>query len=89
MWYIGGNSESVEQNEMHAYDMAFGGGGFAVSYPLAEKLVKVLDGCLERYFYFYGSDQRIWACISEIGIPLTVEPGFHQVRTLIPLLHIT
>ncbi|XP_022743413.1 uncharacterized protein LOC111294389 [Durio zibethinus] len=78
MWYIGGISESVEQNVMHAYDMAFGGGGFAVSYPLAEKLVKVLDGCLERYFHFYGSDQRIWACISEIGVPLTKEPGFHQ-----------
>ncbi|MFQ6664576.1 hypothetical protein Gotur_031646 [Gossypium turneri] len=78
MWYIGGISESVEQNGMHAYDMAFGGGGIAVSYPLAEKLVKALDGCLNRYFYFYGSDQRIWACIYEIGVPLTKEPGFHQ-----------
>lgn len=80
MWYIGCNSESVEQNVMHAYDMAFGGGGFAVSYPLAEKLVNVLDGCLERYYYFYGSDQRVWACISEIGVSLTTERGFHQVR---------
>ncbi|XP_037493120.1 uncharacterized protein LOC119370012 [Jatropha curcas] len=60
MWYIGGNSESVEQDLMHAYDMAFGGGGFAISYPLAEKLVNILDGCLDRYYYFYGSDQRIW-----------------------------
>ncbi|OMO76696.1 hypothetical protein COLO4_25483 [Corchorus olitorius] len=79
MWYIGGNSESIEQNVMHAYDMAFGGGGFALSYPLAKKLVKQLDGCLEKYFYFFGSDQRIWACISDIGVPLTKEPGFHQV----------
>lgn len=79
MWYIGCNSESVEQNVMHAYDMAFGGGGFAVSYPLAEKLVNALDGCLERYYYFYGSDQRIWACISEIGVSLTPERGFHQL----------
>ncbi|OAY46130.1 hypothetical protein MANES_07G118900v8 [Manihot esculenta] len=78
MWYIGGNSESVEQDEMHSYDMAFGGGGFAISYALAEKLVNILDGCLDRYFYFYGSDQRIWACISEIGVPLTREQGFHQ-----------
>ncbi|KDP44916.1 hypothetical protein JCGZ_01416 [Jatropha curcas] len=78
MWYIGGNSESVEQDLMHAYDMAFGGGGFAISYPLAEKLVNILDGCLDRYYYFYGSDQRIWACISEIGVPLTLERGFHQ-----------
>ncbi|KAJ9175754.1 hypothetical protein P3X46_014277 [Hevea brasiliensis] len=78
MWYIGGNSESVEQNVMHSYDMAFGGGGFAISYPLAEKLFNILDGCLDRYYYFYGSDQRIWACISEIGVPLTREQGFHQ-----------
>ena len=80
MWYIGGNSESVEQDAMHSYDMAFGGGGFALSYPLAERLVSILDGCLDRYYYFYGSDQRIWACISEIGVPLTRERGFHQVR---------
>lgn len=80
MWYIGGNSESVEQDLIHSYDMAFGGGGFAISYPLAERLVKVLDGCLDRYYYFYGSDQRIWACASEIGVPLTRERGFHQVR---------
>ncbi|TXG49823.1 hypothetical protein EZV62_025698 [Acer yangbiense] len=79
MWYIGGNSESVEQDVMHAYDMAFGGGGFAVSYPLAERLVKAMDGCLERYYYFYGSDQRIWACASELGVPLTPERGFHQM----------
>ncbi|KAF5742690.1 hypothetical protein HS088_TW09G00742 [Tripterygium wilfordii] len=78
MWYIGGNSESVEQDERHSYDMAFGGGGFAISYVLAEKLVKVFDGCLDRYHYFYGSDQRVWACVSEIGVPLTMARGFHQ-----------
>lgn len=81
MWYIGGNSESVEQDVMHEYGMAFGGGGFAVSYPLAEKVVAIIDGCLERYHYFYGSDQRVWACITEIGVPLIIESGFHQVRS--------
>ncbi|KAK3005126.1 hypothetical protein RJ639_017850 [Escallonia herrerae] len=78
MYYIGGNSESVEQDEMHSYEMAFGGGGFAVSYPLAAELAKVLDGCLDRYHYFYGSDQRVWACMNELGVPLTTERGFHQ-----------
>lgn len=82
MYYIGGSSESVEQDVMHSYDMAFGGGGFAISYPLAAELVDVLDGCIDRYYRFYGSDQRIWACISEIGVPLTRERGFHQVRTV-------
>lgn len=79
MVYIGGISESVEQNIMHSYDMAFGGGGFAVSYPLAALLLEVLDGCIDRYYYFYGSDQRIWACVSELGVPLTLHRGFHQV----------
>ncbi|KAF3530875.1 hypothetical protein DY000_02043432 [Brassica cretica] len=79
MWYIGGNSESVEQDVMHAYDMAFGGGGFAISRPLAARLANAMDGCLQRYFYFYGSDQRIAACVSEIGVPFTEERGFHQL----------
>ena len=31
---------------MHAYNMAFGGGGFAISYALATQLAKIMDGCL-------------------------------------------
>ncbi|KAH7865430.1 hypothetical protein Vadar_006564 [Vaccinium darrowii] len=79
MYYVGGNSESVEQNVMHSYEMAFGGGGFAISYPLAAELVKVLDGCIDRYYNFYGSDERVWACVKEIGVSLTKELGFHQI----------
>lgn len=82
MYYIGGNSESVEQDVMHSYEMAFGGGGFAVSYALAAQLARMMDGCLHRYFYFYGSDQRVWACVNEIGVPLTRESGFHQVYSV-------
>ncbi|XP_051121551.1 uncharacterized protein LOC127244968 isoform X2 [Andrographis paniculata] len=78
MVYVGGSSESVEQDVMHAYGMAFGGGGFAVSYPLAAGLVSEIDGCLDRYHYFYGSDQRVWACVAEFGVGLSREPGFHQ-----------
>ena len=83
VYYIGANSESVEQDVMHSYGMAFGGGGFAVSYGLAAKLATMLDGCLDRYYRFYGSDQRIWACVSEIGVSLTTERGFHQVRQFV------
>ncbi|EEF29387.1 transferase, transferring glycosyl groups, putative [Ricinus communis] len=79
MYYIGGNSESVEQDVIHSYNMAYGGGGFAISYPLAKELVRILDGCINRYHSFYGSDQKVQACISEIGVPLTEELGFHQV----------
>ncbi|KAI0502065.1 hypothetical protein KFK09_017011 [Dendrobium nobile] len=79
IYYIGAPSESVEQDEIHSYGMAFGGGGFAISYAAAAALYGVIDGCLERYAYFYGSDQRVHACFSELGVPLTREPGFHQV----------
>ncbi|KAG5584225.1 hypothetical protein H5410_044659 [Solanum commersonii] len=56
MYYIGGNSESVEQNVVCSYSMAFGGGGIAISHLLAAELVKILDGCINRYHYLYGSD---------------------------------
>lgn len=79
MYYIGGNSESVEQDLIHSYAMAYGGGGFAISYPLAEELVKILDACIDRYADLYGSDQKIHGCISEIGVQVTKELGFHQV----------
>lgn len=83
MYYIGGISESVEQDLIHSYSMGYGGGGFAISYPLAAELVRVLDGCIDRYASFYGSDQRIGGCMSEIGVPVTIEPGFHQVIKII------
>ncbi|KAB1994641.1 hypothetical protein ES319_D13G112600v1 [Gossypium barbadense] len=79
MYYIGGNSESVEQDVIHSYNMVYGGGGFAISYPLAAELVKVLDGCIDRYASFYGSDQKVQGCMSEIGVPATKELGFHQL----------
>ncbi|PIN18335.1 Galactosyltransferase [Handroanthus impetiginosus] len=78
-YYIGTNSESFVQNKQFSYDMAFGGAGFAISYPLARVLAKVFDSCLHRYPHLYGSDGRIQACISELGVSLTHEPGFHQM----------
>ncbi|CAL5389707.1 unnamed protein product [Camellia sinensis] len=79
MYYVGGNSESVEQDLIHSYSMAYGGGGFAVSYPLVAELVRILDGCVDRYAALYGSDQKIGGCMSEIGVVVTKELGFHQV----------
>ncbi|MED6136341.1 hypothetical protein PIB30_055157 [Stylosanthes scabra] len=80
MYYVGGNSESVEQNLVHFYTMAYGGGGLAISYSLAKELVKILDGCIDRYAHLFGSDQKIQSCISEIGVEITKELGFHQDR---------
>ncbi|XP_022941680.1 uncharacterized protein LOC111446967 [Cucurbita moschata] len=77
-YYIGSSSESHLQNIQLSYGMAYGGGGFAISYPLAKALEKILDGCLERYPTLYGSDDRIQACMAELGVPLSKELGFHQ-----------
>lgn len=78
-YYVGSNSESYEQNEMYAFGMGFGGGGFAISYSLGRVLAGVLDSCLMRYPHLYGSDSRIYSCLLEVGVELTHEPGFHQI----------
>ncbi|KAJ3706895.1 hypothetical protein LUZ61_010600 [Rhynchospora tenuis] len=78
MYYIGSNSESHLQNIYFSYNMAYGGGGFAISRPLAEAIASMQDECLNRYPALYGSDDRIQACMAELGVPLTRHPGFHQ-----------
>ena len=78
-WYIGGSSEAVDQNQKFSFEMAFGGGGFALSWPLARVLARVLDSCLVRYSHLYGSDERIFSCLLELGVGLTRDLGFHQV----------
>uniref|UniRef100_A0A7N0TB85 Uncharacterized protein n=1 Tax=Kalanchoe fedtschenkoi TaxID=63787 RepID=A0A7N0TB85_KALFE len=80
MWYyIGANSEMYEQNWFFSFEMAFGGGGFAISFPLGKALARVLDPCIQRYPHLYGSDSRIQSCLAELGVGLTREPGFHQM----------
>ncbi|KAF2297854.1 hypothetical protein GH714_004114 [Hevea brasiliensis] len=65
-------------NIYFSYGMAYGGGGFAISYPLAKALDKMQDKCIQRYPGLYGSDDRMQACMAELGVPLTKETGFHQ-----------
>ena len=79
MMYIGTPSESHSANAHFSHSMTFGGGGIAISYPLAEALSKFHDDCIERYPMLYGSDDRLHDCITQLGIPLTREHGFHQV----------
>ncbi|XP_062191912.1 uncharacterized protein LOC133895532 [Phragmites australis] len=78
-WYVGARSESAAQNAWHGFAMAYGGGGIAVSWPLARRLARALDSCVVRYPHLYGSDGRIYACLAELGVELTHEPGFHQM----------
>lgn len=77
-YYIGSSSESHFQNILFSYSMAYGGGGFAISYPLAKELAKMQDRCIKRYPGLYGSDDRMQACMTELNVPLTKELGFHQ-----------
>ncbi|EFJ33751.1 glycosyltransferase-like protein [Selaginella moellendorffii] len=82
-FYVGSSSENHLQNVRgFSSFMAYGGGGFAISYALAEALAAMQDDCLERYHFLYGSDDRIQACMAELGVQLTREPGFHQLDVL-------
>ncbi|THU50792.1 hypothetical protein C4D60_Mb06t24050 [Musa balbisiana] len=83
MYYVGAPSESVEQDVMHSYGMAFGGGGFAVSAPAAAELARALDGCLDRYAQFYGSDQRLDLRGDAYGLLAA-----HPVAPLVSLHHL-
>ncbi|KAG8084145.1 hypothetical protein GUJ93_ZPchr0010g10650 [Zizania palustris] len=78
MVYVGASSESHSANTYFSHSMAFGGGGVALSFPLATALAQTLDVCIERYPRLYGSDDRLHACITELGVPLSREYGFHQ-----------
>lgn len=78
-FYIGGISECTKSNYDFSFEMAFGGGGFVLSRPLAAALVANLDYCIERYWYMTVSDQILQSCIADIGVSLTPEKGFHQV----------
>ncbi|KAK1390220.1 putative N-acetylgalactosaminide beta-1,3-galactosyltransferase [Heracleum sosnowskyi] len=78
-YYIGANSECTKSNYDFSFEMAYGGGGYALSYPLAAVLVKNLDACIDRYPYLHASDQILQFCISELGVSVTLEKGFHQL----------
>ncbi|KAD5508487.1 hypothetical protein E3N88_16190 [Mikania micrantha] len=77
--YIGGVSECVKSGFDVAFEMAYGGAGFALSYPLVEALVVNLDRCIETYWYYFFGDQIMSACVADLGVPFTSEKGFHQI----------
>ncbi|XP_019159699.1 PREDICTED: uncharacterized protein LOC109156312 [Ipomoea nil] len=78
-FYVGMNSECHTSNWLFSFGMAFGGGGFALSYPLAAAVVKNMDICLQRYPTIYGSDHILQSCVADLGVSLTQEKGFHQI----------
>ncbi|KAJ6301266.1 hypothetical protein OIU77_015553 [Salix suchowensis] len=74
-WFVLGDDDTIFSVD-NLVDVL--SGGIAISYPLAKALYSVLDDCLERYHRLHGSDDRLHACISELGVPLSREHGFHQ-----------
>ncbi|KAI4306733.1 hypothetical protein L6164_029986 [Bauhinia variegata] len=77
--YIGTNSECTHNNFAFSFDMAYGGAGYALSYPLMEALSKTLEMCIERYPHLYTSDNVLGACVADLGVDRTHEQGFHQI----------
>eukprot|EP00271_Cylindrocystis_brebissonii_P006739 TRINITY_DN19528_c0_g1_i1.p1 TRINITY_DN19528_c0_g1~~TRINITY_DN19528_c0_g1_i1.p1 ORF type:complete len:581 (-),score=34.82 TRINITY_DN19528_c0_g1_i1:320-1936(-) len=78
MMFVGSHSETYSQNCFFSHEMAYGGGGFAFSRPLALALNLTLDSCMERHVDSWGADSRTSTCVAELGVALTVERGFHQ-----------
>ncbi|KFK25520.1 hypothetical protein AALP_AA8G125800 [Arabis alpina] len=77
-YYIGMNSENVWCNAIFAFDMGYGGGGYALSYPTVEKLLNKMEECIGRYIGVF-SDLLSFRCLSDLGIDLTLEKGIHQI----------
>nr|XP_011461351.1 PREDICTED: uncharacterized protein LOC101302208 [Fragaria vesca subsp. vesca] len=77
--YIGTSSECVRSNSDFSFDMAFRGAGYALSYPLVAALATKLDECIERYPYLGFSDLMLHECLTDLGVALTQEKGFHQI----------
>ncbi|XP_056165884.1 uncharacterized protein LOC115679255 [Syzygium oleosum] len=78
-YYIGSSSECVMSNFFLSFEMAFGGAGYALSYPLVEMLATELDACIERNPRLYSSDFMLHICLTDFGVSLTKERGFHQI----------
>ncbi|KAB1220085.1 hypothetical protein CJ030_MR3G005572 [Morella rubra] len=78
-YYIGSSSEFIPSNGGLSFEMAFGGAGFALSYPLVEVLATQLDDCIERYVHVDFSDFMLHLCLADLGVSLTHEKGFHQI----------
>ncbi|XP_022728754.1 uncharacterized protein LOC111284311 [Durio zibethinus] len=81
-YYVGMYSEAVISNFLFSFDMAYGGGGYALSYSLVEELAPLMDDCLERYPFMHTSDHLSSSCLSDLGVGLTVERGIHQIDLL-------
>ncbi|CAI9106295.1 OLC1v1005421C1 [Oldenlandia corymbosa var. corymbosa] len=78
-WYIGGVSESILTNFLLSFNMAFGGAGFVLSYPLAKAFAQNFESCLRRYSQLETGDFIEMSCVADIGVNLSPHKGLHQI----------
>lgn len=81
-YYIGNPSEYLLSNHWFSFNMAFGGGGFVLSYPLVKALAQNMEICLRRYPHLKTADIITMACIADLGVDLSPHNGFNQVRII-------
>lgn len=86
-FYVGMKSECIVSNSLNSFEMAFGGAGYALSYPLAKAVAENMDLCIKRYPTVFGSDHILQSCIADLGVSLTQEKGFHQVLILLTVTY--
>lgn len=85
-WYLGNPGEDLQALDWYSR-MAYGGGGIAFSRPVVEALAsqpahpRSLESCMRRYRkgLVDTGDEKLSRCVADLGVALTVEPGFHQV----------
>lgn len=65
---VGMNSECHASNYFHSLEMAFGGAGYALSYPLARALAENMDVRIKRYPSLYGSDHIVQSCVADLRV---------------------
>ncbi|PON89145.1 hypothetical protein TorRG33x02_150080 [Trema orientale] len=78
-YYIGTNSESLNSDFGLSFDMAFGGAAYVLSYPVAKMIASTLDSCIERYPGIGFSDLMMYTCLTDLGVAITHNKGFHQI----------
>ncbi|XP_060196624.1 uncharacterized protein LOC132625961 isoform X2 [Lycium barbarum] len=78
-YYVGMNSECIVSNFGMIFQMALGGAGYALSYPLAQAVAENMDTCIKRHPTLYGSDHILQAWIADLAVTITLEKGFHQI----------
>ncbi|KAG2543885.1 hypothetical protein PVAP13_9NG773977 [Panicum virgatum] len=84
-WFVMGDDDTVffpdnlvDAVSRYDHTQPYYVGNPSESHMAAEQLARMQDGCIQRYPALYGSDDRVHACMSELGVPLTRHPGFHQ-----------